>query len=133
MPAIANIVVKKADGVTDVTYTGIIPSSGDKNPAVWRDTSMGTAHAFRPEFRMKTQDNGNHTERQVEISFTYPQLVTNTTTGITSVNKRCNFTLRGTVPAEMPATDVAEAIAQGYNLVASALIKSASSQGYAPT
>jgi len=133
MPALANIVVKKADGTTDVTYTGIVPSAGDKTPAVWRQNSYGGSIGQRPELRMQTSSNGDASSRRVVINFTYPSLFTDTTTSRVQIDKRLNFTLTGAVPVEMTDTDLNEAIAQGFNLLASTLIKQSASSGYAPT
>jgi hypothetical protein len=51
MPALADITVKMADGTTNITYTGIVPSAGDKTPAVWRSNSVGGSIGQRPELR----------------------------------------------------------------------------------
>lgn len=48
MPTLSNITVKKNDGTTDVIYTGVAPSAGDKSPAVLRNNSLGSAAAFHP-------------------------------------------------------------------------------------
>lgn len=132
MPQLANITVKKNDGTTDVVYTGVVPSAGDKSPAVWRSNSVGTAIAFRPELRLSSQSNGNRTLRRLEGSFTYPTTVVDSA-GKTSVADRgfINFSIG--VPQGMPDADVGEFISQGCNLIAAQLIKDSAKSGYAPT
>jgi len=82
---------------------------------------------------MQTSSNGDASSRRVVINFTYPSLFTDTTTSRVQIDKRLNFTLTGAVPVEMTDTDLNEAIAQGFNLLASTLIKQSASSGYAPT
>lgn len=55
MPSMANIIIKKADGTTDITYTALTPSSGDKVPAQWRVESIGTVAGNRPTFMIQTR------------------------------------------------------------------------------
>lgn len=133
MAALADITVKKNDGTTDIVYTGVVPSSGDKVPAVWRANSVGTALAFRPEFRMMTELTGNGSSRRFTCAYSFPSVAIDTTTSRSSVVQRGNFTLTGVIPLDMPDSDVAEYISQGFNLIASALIKTSAKSGYAPT
>lgn len=134
MAALADIVVKKADGATNITFTGVVPSAGDKTPAIWRSNSVGSALNLRPEFRLSTRPSGNGSgDRRFEANFTYPSVFTDTSTSRTSVAQRMNFTITGVVPAAMPDTDVAEAVAQGFNLLASSLVVTSVKTGYAPT
>jgi hypothetical protein len=133
MPALADIVVKKADGTTNITFTGVVPSAGDKTPAVWRSNSVGSAIGQRPEFRMVTSPNGDNTARRFQANFSFPSLFTDTSTSRVNVAQRLNFTLTGVVPVDMPDADINEAVSQGCNLVASALVVSCIKAGYAPT
>jgi hypothetical protein len=133
MSAIADITVKKNDGTTDITFTAIVPSAGDKTPAVWRSNTVGGSIGQRPELRMQTQNSGDNSSRQFKISFTYPSLFTDTNTSRVSIDKRLNFQISGAVPVEMTDADVAEAVSQGFNLVASTLIKTSVKSGYSPT
>jgi hypothetical protein len=133
MPALADIIVKKADGTTNITYTGVVPSAGDKTPAVWRSNSVGAAIGQRPEFRMVTSPNGDNSARRFVCNYSFPSLYTDTSTSRVNVAQRLNFTVSGVVPVDMPDTDISEAISQGFNLVASALVVSSAKAGYAPT
>lgn len=133
MAALADIIVKKNDGTTNITYTGVVPSAGDKTPAIWRSNSVGAALAQRPELRMQTSLAGSGGSRRFQVNFSFPSLFTDSSTSRTSVAQRGNFTLTGVVPSEMPDADVNEYIAQGMNLLASPLIVSSLKAAYAPT
>lgn len=133
MPVMANITVKKADGVTDVTYTQVTASGGDKSPAVWRNESFGGTIGQRPELRVRSAPNGTNTTRKVEGAFTMPQLYTDTTTGLSKVATRANTTFSSSIPMDMSDTQLAEYAAQFGNLMAAALIKQVHASGYAPT
>lgn len=133
MSAIANITVKKADGTTDVVYTAVVPSAGDKSPAIWRSNSVGAALAFRPEFRMTTELSGGGKSRRFVLNFSFPSVAVDSTTSRSSVAQRGNFALTGVVPLDMPDSDVAEYIEQGFNLLHSTLVKTSVASGYAPT
>lgn len=133
MPSMADIVVKKADTVTNVTYVALNPSSGDTVPAFWRQDAMATQADLRATMAIKSQWNGQRTARRVETVFQYPHVSTDSTTGLTSVVARVPISATFTVPASVPDTVVAEAIAQHANLMASTLIESACKVGFAPT
>lgn len=133
MAALADIIVKKNDGATNITFTGVVPSAGDKTPAIWRSNSVGAALAHRPELRMQTSLVGAGGARRFQVNFSYPSLFTDSGTSRTSVAQRGNFTLTGVVPSEMPDADINEYIAQGMNLLASPLIVQSLKAAYAPT
>lgn len=132
MPTMATITVKKYDGTTDVSYIAAASSAGDKSPAVWRNETVGTAPAHRPELRMMTRSNGVNSARRADISFSYPSLVVGTD-GRTTIDARMNLTLSAVVPQGMDSDDINEAVYQGLNLMAATLIKSSTRDGFAPT
>lgn len=132
MPTMANITVKKNDNTTDVVYTAVIASGGDKSPAVWRNNTIGTAAAQRPEFRMESRFNGDQTARRVDGSYTYPSLTTGSD-GKINVASRFNLTFSAVVPAGMLDADLNEGVAQSLHLLASALAVSSIQAGFAPT
>lgn len=132
MPNMAAITVKKNDGTTDVVYTNVAASSGDKTPAVWRNNTVGTAAAHRPELTVSSQSNGPRTARRLLIKGVYPTLVTGTD-GKVSVADRFIFEATAVVPQGMPDTDVNEGVSQMCNLMASALMKDQIKSGYAAT
>lgn len=131
MPQMANIVVKKNDGTTDVTYTQQTPSAGDRSPAVWKNLTVGSASAHRPEFRVSATSNGPGTARRIAICGIYPTLVTGSD-GKVSVADRCILDATFTVPQGMPDADVNEAVSQMMNLCAATLVKDSIKTGYAP-
>lgn len=131
MPQIANITVKKNDGTTDVVYTAVVPSSGDKSPAVFKSNSVGTSANARPEFRVLSSANRQRTTRSVEANLVYPTTVTEA--GVTTVVHRTLVQVRVTTPLGAPDTDIAEAVSQGVNLLASTLMRDTFKTGYAPS
>lgn len=132
MPSMANITVKKNDGTTDVMFTAVVPSAGDKSSAVWRSMSVGTAPSHRPELRCSSQSNGANTARRVEGTFVYPQTVTGTDGKITVANKAF-LSFSALVPQSMADAEINEFVSQGVNLAASTLVKDTIKSGYAPT
>lgn len=133
MTQATDITVKKYDLVTDILYYGIQGSSGDgKSPAIYRSSVSG-AVAFRPELRVWGRDNGNRTARRVDAMYFYPQLATNTTTGVTSIVNKMAFNLSAVLPMEMPPTDCNEAVGQFFNLLYTARMKDVFRIGYAET
>jgi hypothetical protein len=133
MTAMAAITIKKDDGTTNVTYSVVTASGGDKSPAVWRNNSFGGTPGQRPELRLSAAPNGDNTGRKLTGSFTYPALYTDTSTGLTQVRNRANFQFTAFVPAEMPDADAAEFGAQIGNLLADALIEDCLTLGYSAT
>ena len=132
MPQMANITVKKNDGTTDITYTDMVPSAGDQSPAVWRSNTVGQAAAFRPELTCVSQANGPRTARRIGLKFTYPSLVTGGD-GKVSISDKAIMEVSFLVPQGMLDADVNEAVSQGFNLLASPLIKDTVKAGFAPT
>lgn len=132
MPSIANLTVKKNDGVTDVTFTAEVPSSGDKNPALWRNESVGTAISHRPTLSLSSRNNGTGTARRLDGSFTYPTTVTGTDGRVTVADKAI-IGITGVIPLGMPVADINEAVSQAMNLFVTTLVKDSFKAGYAPT
>lgn len=133
MTQIANITVKKNDGTTDIVWTGISPSGGDRSPSVWQSLTVGSAMSHRPALQLSCRDNGNGTARRFQIDYQYPQTATNTTTGVTSIVNRSVFSGSMVCPKDMDATTLAEAVSQFCHLLASAHLKDVLKSGYAAT
>jgi hypothetical protein len=132
MPQISNLVVKKNDGTTDVTYTAVVPSAGDKTPALWRNQSVGSAAAHQPALSLMSRNNGTGTARRLDGSLVYPTTSTGTD-GKVTVSDKAIISISGVIPQGMPTADVNEAVAQAMNLFATALVKDSFKTGYAPT
>lgn len=132
MPAIADVTIKKDDGVTDVAYTAIVPSAGDKSPALWRNQTVGTATAHRPTLTLQSRNNGSGTARRMEGSLTWPTTVTGSDGKVVVVDKAI-IGINALLPLGMPETEIDEAVSQTLNLFNSALLKASLKAGYAPT
>lgn len=124
-----NMTVKKNDGTTDVTFTGIQGSGGDNSPAIWRNNAVGTAAAFRPELRLTAKSNASKTVRQVNEVFTYP-ITALASDGSVKVVHRARKTVLWELPVEMPDADLNEFVAQGANLEAHIHHKGVVQSGY---
>lgn len=136
MPSMASITVKKFDGSTDIVYDALSSSPGDGSPAVWRqDTgaAAGLPVGLRKLFKLWTQWNGPKTARQMKYNFVAPYAVQDTTTTLYSAKDRVVFDGIVTVPQGLPASEINEAVYQGLNLLAAALVKQSAASGYAPT
>lgn len=133
MPAMANIVVKKGDTTTDVTYTQVVPSAGDSSPAIWQSQGVGTAALHYPTLEVKSRFNGAKTARRVDYIYVYPQIATDSTTTLTSVVNKMVASGSFVVPTACPSTYAQEFAHQGTNLLASTLMKSVIKDGYAPS
>lgn len=130
MPAIANITVKKNDGVTDIVYTGQSPSSGDGVPAIWKATTIGSAPAHQPELRLSARDGSKGAKRTLRGTFQYPQIATNSTTGLTSVVDRASADVNFAFSKSMTQTDINEFVSQFANLLSSQLVKDCVKAGF---
>lgn len=135
MPTMASIVVKKADGTTDITYDSLSPSGGDGTPAMWRqDTGQaaGFPAGLRPMFRLSTKWNGPRTARVASFELTRPYATQDTTTTIYSSKDQTLLKGSMTLPVGIPPAELKEAVYQHLNLLASALVKSSLETGFAP-
>lgn len=130
MPSMANITVKKNDGTTDIVYSGQSPSSGDNTPAIWKATTVGSAPAHQPEFRLAARDASKGAKRVLRSTFQYPQIATNSATGLTSVVDRASADTNWNFPKGMNQTDINEFVSQYANLLVATLVKDCVKQGY---
>lgn len=130
MPQLANITVKKADGTTDVVWTGVVPSSGDKSPAVWKSLTVGATPGVRPEFRVTSESNAQGTARRVKTSINWPSSVVDAN-GRPVVLDKCSGSSLFTVAQNMSDAEISEFAHQYANLIASALHKEMVKTGYA--
>lgn len=123
MSTAANIVVKKHDGTTDITYTVISRSGGDNLPALWKSQTVGSAYAHQPELRVTSREAKNGAGRELRATYVYPQIATDTTTGVTSVVKTAMGAFSFMLEKTMTQADINEASTQFANLCASALMR----------
>lgn len=124
-----NITVKKYDGVTDVTYSAVLPAAGG-TPAIWRAPTLGTAMAHQPELRISSSRNVAGTVQRVKGVVVYPEIIT-ATDGSRSIANKVIVDVNVTNPTGMALTAVQEGIAQAFNLIASAHVKTQAIEGFA--
>jgi hypothetical protein len=132
MAAMADITVKKADEATNIVYAMEVASAGDRAPAIWKSTTVGTAPAHNPGLTLTSRSNADGKVRRVEFSYAYPQTATASDGSISVVNL-AQISGSAALPQGMPQADLNEAIAQCMNLLASTLVKTSFKDGYAPT
>jgi len=132
MPNQADMIVKKNDGTTDITYSAVAASAGDGSPAIWRSNSVGASVAARPEVRMTSRANGTASARRVESQMSYPETITGSDS-IPRVVNRLNVTLTVLRPNGMSDAVADEGVSQFLNVCAHTLFKSSAKAGFAPT
>lgn len=130
MPTMANITVKDAANA-DVVYTAASPSAGDRSPAVWRRNDVSTVLGHRHRLAMVTRDNVKQNGRVFEAS--YRGVITAVINGVETHMATIPITMQGTIPTNVDSTDVNDCVIQATNLFASALLRTALAEGYAPT
>jgi hypothetical protein len=131
----ASLTVKKYDEVTNIVYDAVSASGGDGSPAVWRqDTGAvaGLPVGLRNLFKVWTLWNGPKTARQMKFNFVAPYALQDSTTTKYSASDRVVLEGIISIPQALPSTQINESVSQALNLLASALVKSAGSAGYAP-
>lgn len=132
MPNIANITVKASNGTTDVVFTALTPSAGDKSPARWRANAAHAIPAFRPIFELVSRPSGAAPNaRRVETTLLYPVVIP--VGGVDAVAFTVPLRVDMTLPQGVPQDAVKEAIYQGTNLLVNALIRQCFEEAQAPT
>lgn len=135
MPNMASITVKKNDGTTDIVFDALSASGGEATPALWRqDTgvSAGLPVGLRSTFTLTSKWNGPKTARQLQFNLAFPYAVQDQGTTLWTAKDRVVVSGVITVPQNIPATNLNEAVAQSMNLLASTLVKSSMQAGFAP-
>lgn len=130
MPQAADIVVKKADNTTNVTYSLLTASAGDASPARWTENSLSTNRGHRPTLEMRSQFNGPRTARRSNMAYKYPVL--KTVSGVETRVGDVILDISVLIPQDVDDVTAAEAVAQGTNLAVSTLLRSALTSAYAP-
>lgn len=132
MATLANITVKKANGTTDVVWTGLRRAGqGSKAPAVWRSDTVSSIPGNRPTFKLSDRPNKDGSTSVMEYQYDYPILAT--VNGVETVVNHQRAS--GVIPVLQVAdiTQVNEAVNQFLNLMASALIRACVVEGSAAT
>lgn len=125
----ANIVVKKADGTTNYTFTALSAAPGDGGFAQWR--GEGSMPSVAANLRVKSRWNGPKSGRQVEVSGNFPFVTL--VNGVDTVVSQVPIRFSATVPTNMPSSFAADAAAVMANTLASQIMKDVISTGFAPT
>lgn len=133
MPSMADITVKKNDGTTNVVYTALVPSAGDKSAAFWRQTAASGIPSAGPSLSVSSKSSVNGKVRIVTIDGSYPITSTNSTTGLTTVVDQDKFHAEFQLKSEFAQANHDEHVAQMVNLLASTLLQAAIKSGFAPT
>jgi hypothetical protein len=128
-----DIAVKKDDGATNITWSIVSGSGGDKSPALWRSNSAAGTLGQKPMFYCASKSNQAGDVRRIDMYGSFPGVYTNSSTGQTEVRGKCTFSASFAVPQNMTSTDVAEFASQVTNLIADVNLKSAIKTGFAPT
>lgn len=132
MTAMANIVVQSVAG-GNVTYVAMNPASGDGVRALWRQSALSPQPAAQPWANVWSHNNGKGNARRVNFEFRYPESYTTTTTGLVSIANQYVFTGSVLIPSGAPQTLAAEGAKQGTYFLASPLMLSVLTDGFAPT
>lgn len=130
MANIANIVVKKTDGTTDVTFTAIAGSASDGQPATWQNTAGSTVRAYRPSLSMKAKLNGTKTARRVDVTGLFP--IVRVVNSVDTLVGKIPLDFSCPVPEWATDAEVNEAVDQFINLLASVHIRTHVKSGYSP-
>lgn len=126
-----NITIKKADGTTDVIYTGVTVSAGDSSPAVYRNDTVGTTLAERPSLLISSRSNGPKSARRVDVNYTWP-IMSQDAGGNKILAGRMVGSASVLIPQNQDAALINEQAFQFGNLMATTIVKAALSSGYAP-
>lgn len=126
-----NITIKKADGTTDVIYTGVTVSAGDNSPAVYRNSTVGTTLAERPSLLISSKSNGPKTARRVDVNYSWP-IMSQDSGGNKILSGRMTGSASVLIPQNQDTAVIKEQAFQFGNLMATAIVKAALESGYAP-
>ena len=125
MPNLANIVVKKADGTTNYTFTALAGAPGDGVFAQWR--GEGSTPALSADLRTKVVWNSKRNARRTEGFVSIPKV--ETVAGVPTVTSRTPSSLSITIPDNLTATEAADYVAITCNAYSSALIRQIMAEG----
>lgn len=130
MPSLSDVTVKKADGTTDITFSGLNPAGGDGIPAIFRSQTVGTVPGFKPEVRVLAKAKKD--ERVVRLTARYPNV--KTIEGVpTLASPGSKMTLEFQLDESQDQSDIDEASAQFLNFANSTLFKDCVKTGFPPT
>jgi len=91
---------------------------------------VGSAPSHQPEFRLAAREAARGASRALRATYQYPQIATDSTTGLVSVVNRASFDGNWVLPKGMNTTDINEFASQVANLIVSTLMKDCVKAGY---
>lgn len=128
MPAFGNITIKKADGTTDVVYTGVQRSAGDASAARYENQTQSVLSA-RPQLTIQSgRPPGAGNLRRMTMNGVYPILNVD---GV-EIGRVTLSDAKVTTPRGADAAAVKEGVYQLLNLMASTAVKQSCEEGFAP-
>lgn len=130
MPTMANITVKNVANA-DVVYVAKVASAGDRSPARWTQDALSTVPAFRPSLVVGAKSDSSGKRRIIDINYAYPSV--QNISGVDQLVDKLTFQGTFTFSTFSADTLTAEGAKQIGGLIASTLLQSAMSSGYAPT
>lgn len=130
MATIADIIVKKADGTTNITYTAIAGSAGDKSPAMWRSDTSATMRSNRDVVSLTCQDNGPKTARRVSAKAVMP--VARVVNTVETVTDKIIGDISIVVPNALTDAEINEKVEQLLNMFACPVFRTAFKAGLVP-
>lgn len=133
MTAAANITIKKNDGTTDIVWSLLAASGGDKSPAIWRSTTAAGTAGQQPTMTVQSRDNGDKTARRTDMTFVFPSVYTDSASSLSKVRSKAIIQVSAVLPLDMTSADILEQGAQFAHLINAALVVGTLQTGYAPT
>jgi hypothetical protein len=115
LTAIANLSVKKNDGVTDIIWTALQGQGGNQSPALWASQTLGTSLSHQPTLTMLAKDSGDGATRRTNLQVIYPHLVTDGAN--TTVQRKGQVDVSCAYPKDMNSDQWKECISQAINLL----------------
>lgn len=132
MPKMADITVKKADGTSDVLLSAIVGAANDQTPAIWRNRVNSTVPLAQPEFTLASRDNGNKSGRRMSHSGVWPVAYQDPSNNLFKVTSQASGSGSFLLPSNMDPAQIKEFVYQYTNWLASALVREALNERYAP-
>lgn len=133
MAAAVDYTVKKYDGVTDIVWTVLSGSGGDKSPAVWRSNTAAGTIGQRPVISIIARDNGPKTARRVDINAVFPDVYTDANTGLTNVRSKIVCSFSAVLPGDTTSATLTEGVAQILHILGHNQTRDQLTSGYAAT
>lgn len=119
MSAITTITGLLSDTSTPFTFTGVQGSSGANLPAVYRNQAASSVSAHQAEARLRVGENSARTKLAPRWEVSIPEIATDAN-GQPYVKDRSNFTITGSIPANIPAARRADLLCMVGDIVKSA-------------